>query len=149
NRLAHYLRTVGVGAEALVGLCVERSLELVMGLLGILKAGGVYVPLDPGYPAQRLAFMLEDTRAAMLLTSAGLVGRLPGGVGQRLCLDSEWSKLAGQRSSNPVAVARPSALAYVIYTSGSTGTPKGVMIEHGSLANHLAAMLRRFAPGRA
>ena len=146
NRLAHYLRARGVGSEVLVGLCVERSFELVVGLLAIWKAGGVYVPLDPSYPAQRLAYLLEDTGAALLLTSAGLLSRLPRAA-RRLCLDSDWEKVAPQPSSNPAAAARPSDLAYVIHTSGSTGAPKGVMIEHRSLANHVAAMQRRFAPG--
>jgi amino acid adenylation domain-containing protein len=103
------------------------------------------VPLDPGYPAQRLAFMLEDTQAPVLLTSAGLLPRLPVGAGQRLCLDSDWKKVAGQPSGNPVGTVGPGDLAYVIYTSGSTGTPKGVMIEHGSVVNHVSAMLRRFS----
>jgi non-ribosomal peptide synthetase component F len=144
NQLAHYLRTLGIGSEVLVGLCMERSVEVVVGLLGILKAGGAYVPLDPSYPAQRLAFMLEDTRAAVLLTSAGLLSKLPAGAGQRLCVDTEWAKVAGQPATNPAGTGRSSDLAYVIYTSGSTGTPKGVMIEHRALVNHMEWMRRAF-----
>jgi len=145
NRLAHYLRTLGVGPETLVGVCVERSLDLMMGLLAIWKAGGVYVPLDPGYPGKRLQFMLKDTEAAVLLTSEGLLSRIPDGARERLCLDSEAWKYATQPAENPAPRARLSSLAYVIYTSGSTGTPKGAMIEHASLVNHAAAMLRHFA----
>jgi amino acid adenylation domain-containing protein len=133
NRLAHRLRQLGVGPEVLVAVCLERSLELVVGLLGILKAGGAYVPLDPGYPAQRLAFMLQDTAAPVLLTQRRLLGQLPQYAGRVLCLDRDWGEIEKQPANAPENLAGPQNLAYVIYTSGSTGTPKGVMIEHGSI----------------
>jgi len=145
NRLAHYLRTQAVGPETLVGLCIERSLELVVGLLGIWKAGAVYVPLDPGYPQKRLEWMLEDTQAAVVLTSAEVAARLPVGASRRLCLDSEAEKWVGQSAINPAPLASARNLAYVIYTSGSTGTPRGVMVEHASLVNFLVWAQRQFS----
>ena len=113
------------GADVLVGLCVERSLELVVGLLGIWKAGGVYVPLDPGYPAQRLAYLLEDTGAAVLLTSAGLLARLPRRRRRGCVWTANGRRWRGSRRATRPPTARPDDLAYVIYTSGSTGTPEG------------------------
>jgi amino acid adenylation domain-containing protein len=144
NQLAHYLRTLGVGPEVLVAIAMERSLELVVGLLGILKAGGAYVPLDPSYPAERLAFMLADTRAPVLLTQKQLLGRLPTHAAHTLCLDRDRATIATQPNSNPAPSSTADNLAYVIYTSGSTGTPNGVMIEHRSLVNHMLWMQRRF-----
>jgi len=129
NRLAHELRTRGVGPDVLVGLCLERSLELVVALLGVLKAGGAYVPLDPSYPAERLAFMLEDTRAPVLITQERLLKALPPFAGHTLCLERDSARLAQHHTSNPEPRAQAHHLAYVIYTSGSTGKPKGVMIE--------------------
>jgi len=130
NQLAHYLQTLGVKPEVLVGICIERSLEMVYGLLGILKAGGAYLPLDPTYPAARLAFMLEDAQVSVLITTKNLRGGLPHS--QIVCLDALDTTLS---TDNPVSGVAPSNLAYVIYTSGLTGTPKGVMIEHRSLVN--------------
>jgi amino acid adenylation domain-containing protein len=144
NRLAHELRARGVGPDALVALCLERSLELVVALLGILKAGGAYVPLDPSYPAERLAFMLQDTRAPVLITEERLLKALPAFAGHTLCLDRDAARLAQHPASNPEPGAHAHHLAYVIYTSGSTGKPKGVMIEHRSLVNHMLWMQRRF-----
>jgi amino acid adenylation domain-containing protein len=133
NRLAHQLQGLGVGPEWLVGVCLERSLELVVGLLGILKAGGAYVPLDPSYPPERLAFMLEDARVPVLLTQERLAPTLPPTPAQLLCLDREWGKIALASAANPpMGAVSPEHLAYVIYTSGSTGIPKGVAIEHHS-----------------
>ena len=129
NQLAHHLRSLGVGPEVLVGVCLERSLELVVGLLAILKAGGAYVPLDPSYPAERLAFMLQDTQAPVLLTQQRLLARLPAYSGHTLCLERDAAHIAQHPDTNPPASSSPTNLAYVIYTSGSTGTPKGVMIE--------------------
>jgi amino acid adenylation domain-containing protein len=127
-----------------VGLCVERSLEMVIGLLGILKAGGAYLPLDPGYPAERLAYMLGDARAAAVVTQAELVEQLrPGQQARVVCLDTDWSTIAGQPGQLPVSAAEPGHLAYVIYTSGSTGQPKGVMVRHGAVVNFLTAMARQ------
>jgi amino acid adenylation domain-containing protein/FkbM family methyltransferase len=148
NRLAHHLiKNYGVGPEVLVGLCVERSPEMVIGMLAILKAGGAYVPLDPSYPADRLRFMLHDTRAALVLTQERLaesVARL--GVAT-LCLDRDSKAFARESESNPeVHSASASNLAYVIYTSGSTGEPKGVLIEHRSVVNLIASFLRAYGP---
>ncbi|HET9920658.1 MAG TPA: non-ribosomal peptide synthetase [Ktedonobacteraceae bacterium] len=136
NQLAHYLQTLGVGANVLVGICVERSVDMVVGLLGILKAGGAYVPMDTTYPPERLAFMLEDTQAPVLITQKHLVERLPTRASV-VCLDDEADAalLAQQESTDPACSITADALAYVIYTSGSTGRPKGVMIRHESLLN--------------
>lgn len=135
NRLAHYLRGLGVGPEVLVGVCLERSLELVIGLLAVLKAGGAYVPLDPGYPAERLLFMLDDARAPVLLTQQHLLARLAAQQSRVLCLDGDEALWAQQLECDPPSLARGEHLAYVIYTSGSTGRPKGVEITHRSLLN--------------
>ena len=147
NQLAHHLITLGVGPDVLVGLCLERSLDLVVGLLGILKAGGAYVPLDPGYPAARLAFMLEDTQAPVLLTQHKLLGQLPPYAGRVLCLDRDPSLLAAQPDTDPPCRATAENLAYVIYTSGSTGNPKGVMIEHANVVRLFSATQHWFAFG--
>jgi amino acid adenylation domain-containing protein len=135
NQLARHLQTLGVGPNVLVGLCLERSLDLVVGLLGILKAGGAYVPLDPSYPADRLAFMLYDTQAPVLLTQSHLASRLPTVDTQSICLDSDAAILAQQPDTNPTVSTSVEDLAYVIYTSGSTGRPKGVQITHYGLLN--------------
>jgi len=137
NRLAQYLRLCGVGPETLVAICIERSLEMVIGLLGILKAGGAYVPLDPSYPKERLAFMLSDTQAPVLLTQARLVGALPEHLATVICLDTDWGKIAHESGANPVCTVTAANLAYIIYTSGSTGTPKGVMTPHRGVARLL------------
>jgi amino acid adenylation domain-containing protein len=130
NQLAHHLRNLGVGPEVLVGICVERSLQMVVGLLGILKAGGAYVPLDPAYPPERLVFMLEDAAVAVLLTQARLVESLPKHQGRIVCLDTDWEIIERQSEENLISEVKFDNLAYVIYTSGSTGKPKGVAIEH-------------------
>src|SRR5215510_12544205 len=145
NQLAHHLRALGVGAESVVGVCLERSLELVICLLGILKAGGAYLPLDPGYPAERLSFMLADAGAALLLTQSGLGDRLDAPGVRRLELDSEVEAIAAHRGSAPASTVGPHIHAYVIYTSGSTGTPKGVAVEHAGLPHLAAAQIDRFA----
>jgi amino acid adenylation domain-containing protein/FkbH-like protein len=139
NRLAHYLRGVGVGRETLVGICVTRSIEMVVGLLGILKAGGAYVPLDPAYPTERLSFMIEDAQVSVLLTQQALLDSLPRHAGHTLCIDSDWPAVASCPASNPLTETTPDNLAYVIYTSGSTGQPKGVLITHGNAARLFAA----------
>ncbi|HEX3156479.1 MAG TPA: amino acid adenylation domain-containing protein, partial [Candidatus Angelobacter sp.] len=140
NRLVYRLRALGVRPDDRVAICMERSLEMVVALLGVLKAGAAYVPLDPGYPAERLEYMLEDTQATVLLTQQHLRERLPHRKLRIVCLDTEWDQIASQQDSNPVALAGPENLAYVIYTSGSTGRPKGVMLTHASLRNHMAWM---------
>ncbi|HJX21739.1 MAG TPA: AMP-binding protein, partial [Steroidobacteraceae bacterium] len=140
NQLAHHLRALGVGAESVVGLCLERSLEMVVGLLAILKAGGAYLPLDPEYPAQRLAFMLEDAGARLLITRSALRDRLGAHGARVLALDGEAAAIAAQPESAPAITLAPHNLAYVIYTSGSTGIPKGVGVTHGGLRNVLLAM---------
>ncbi|HEX6289052.1 MAG TPA: AMP-binding protein, partial [Herpetosiphonaceae bacterium] len=150
NQLAHYLRTQGVGPDVLVALCVERSLEMIVGMLAILKAGGAYVPLDPAYPQERLAYMLDDSQVPVILTQAALVARLhhamreghpaPGTrhPAQVFCLDADWHTLAEQPTTNPPHVALPDHLAYLIYTSGSTGQPKGVAVPQRALLNLVA-----------
>ena len=145
NQLAHYLITLGVGPEVLVGICMQRSLELVVGLLGILKAGGAYVPLDPNYPAARLAFVLEDTQAPVLLTQQRLLARLPGYAGKTLCLDRDWQDVGVHSDANPASGLSSDALAYVIYTSGSTGQPKGVLGLQRGVINRLSWMWKTFA----
>jgi amino acid adenylation domain-containing protein len=135
NQLAHHLRALGVGPDVLVALCVERSLEMIVGMLAILKAGGAYLPLDPAYPAERLRFMLADTRAPIMLTQARLTAQLPAQTTQIFCLDSEWSTIERYPTSNPPRTVLPGHLAYVIYTSGSTGQPKGVMVTQQGLVN--------------
>jgi amino acid adenylation domain-containing protein len=137
NQLAHDLQNLGVGPEAPVGLCAERSAEMLVGLLAIFKAGGAYVPLDPAYPKERLAFMLEDARVSVLLAQRQTLDRLPEHNAQVAYLDKVSEKSAQENGSNPVAKATEQNAAYVIYTSGTTGDPKGVMIEHRSLVNYL------------
>ena len=145
NQLAHYLRRLGVGPEVVVGLCLERSLEMVVGLVGILKAGGAYLPLDPAYPAERLAFMLEDARAPVLVTQAGLLDRLGAHRGATVQLDADAAAIAQEPATAPRSGLNPANAAYVIYTSGSTGTPKGVVVSHGGIPNLAAAQIDRFA----
>jgi non-ribosomal peptide synthetase component F len=133
NQLAWRLRREGVGCESLVAVCMERSVEMVVALLGILKAGGAYVPLDASYPAPRVGFMLEDTQAAVVLTEQHLAARLPVlGRSKQLWLDAEREQLEQESGARPARVNRPESLGYVIYTSGSTGRPKGVAIEQRS-----------------
>ncbi len=130
NQLAHHLRTLGVKPETLVGICIERSLDMVVALLGILKAGGAYIPLDPTYPQARLAFVIEDTQLPILLTQQHLRASLPQHQAHSVYLDSDWQSISQQSVDNLVSEIKPDNLAYVIYTSGSTGRPKGVAIEH-------------------
>jgi amino acid adenylation domain-containing protein len=135
NRLARYLQSLNVGPEVCVGVFMERSLEMVLGQLAVLKAGGAFVPLDPTYPAQRLAFMIEDARAEVLLTKSELRAKLPGAGAKVVCLDTDWGEIAAAVEGNPESGVLPGNLAYVIYTSGSTGRPKGVEIRHETLVN--------------
>jgi amino acid adenylation domain-containing protein len=144
NQLAHYLRHLGVGPEVLVGICVERSIEMVVGLLGILKAGGAFVPLDPDYPKERLSFMLADTQIAVLLTQDRLRNKLPEYGAPVLCLDSGQAEIAQESTETPAQFVSPVNLAYVIYTSGSTGRPKGAMNSHRGLCNRLHWMQQAY-----
>ncbi|PGO77765.1 hypothetical protein CN980_10975 [Bacillus cereus] len=131
NQLAHYLQKKGVGPDSLVGLCIERSLEMIVGLLGILKAGGAYVPLDPTYPEQRLQYILVDSSIKLVVTQESLKGSkwLPDNI-KSICLDRDHVEIEKESTAIPISHASPQHLAYVIYTSGSTGNPKGVMVEH-------------------
>ena len=144
NQLANYLITLGVEPQVRVAICVERSLEMVIGLLGVLKAGGVYVPLDPKYPFERLAFILEDIQAPVLLTQEDLVDKLPSQWAQVVCLDSDWDAIALSGSNKPNSKVTANNLAYIIYTSGSTGTPKGVLIAHQGLCNLVQLQIQTF-----
>ncbi|EJL20546.1 amino acid adenylation enzyme/thioester reductase family protein,thioester reductase-like protein [Brevibacillus sp. BC25] len=135
NQLAHYLQKQGIGQENLVGICVERSIEMLIGQLAIMKAGGAYVPMDPAYPKDRLAFMMQDAGMSIVLTQTRLAEKLPAGTSQLICLDSDWESISQENTTTPMNVTTTNQLAYVIYTSGSTGTPKGVEIEHTALLN--------------
>src|SRR5205085_8847827 len=128
---------LGVGPNSLIGICVERSPEMVVALLATLKAGGAYVPLDPIYPPDRLAFMLNDAHASVLLTQSDLVEMLPFHGGPRICLDSDWKSIEKNSTHNLNTRIPADSLAYVMYTSGSTGQPKGAMITHRGLTNYL------------
>ncbi len=144
NQLAHYLRRLGVGPEQRVGICLPRTAEMLIAVLATLKAGAAYVPLDPVYPAARLAFTLEDARAVLLLTNDELVGSLPETSARKLSLDSERGLIEQESVSDPAGIVQPENLAYVIYTSGSTGIPKGVAIEHRSTIAFLQWALATF-----
>ena len=160
NQLAHYLQRLGVGPEVCVGLCLERSAEMIIGLLAILKAGGAYVPLDPAYPPARSALMLQETQAPVLLTQQSLLSYLPSHdeavdaatplsarVKRVICLDRDWPTLAREDTCNLASAVMAANLAYVIYTSGSTGRPKGTLVEHRGLANLARTQVRAFAIG--
>ena len=143
NQLAHHLRALGARPESLIGLSVERSIWMPIGMLGILKSGAAYVPMDPHYPPDRLAFMLEDAGASLLVTQAGVAAALPGPVSTPVVLDGEDDPLAEQPTDNPECVTHARSLAHVIYSSGSTGRPKGALIEHKSLVNVFTAFADR------
>ena len=147
NQLAHRLIELGVGPEVVVGLCAERSLEMLVGLLGILKAGGAYLPLDPSYPVDRLTFMLRDAGAPVLVTQSHLEERLAAPGAKVLRLDADWPEIARCPRHAPAIRLDPHNPAYVIYTSGSTGTPKGVVVTHRGIPNLAAAQIDRFAIG--
>lgn len=144
NQLAHELRRMGVGAEAITGICLDRSLEMIVAILAVLKAGGAYLPLDPAYPDHRLAFMLEDSQAATLITKRGLLDRFAHLPHQVLCLDADADRIKRQNTGNFRAGVVPDHAAYIIYTSGSTGSPKGVLITHYNVTRLLAATAPRF-----
>ncbi|MBF0101142.1 MAG: amino acid adenylation domain-containing protein [Desulfobacterales bacterium] len=149
NQLAHCLREIGVSTETMVAIAIERSFEMIIGLLAILKAGGTYVPLDQTYPKERIAYILADAGVKVLLTQSTLVANLPDYQGQTICIDMEHQKLNNYPETNIHSlanlVAKAENLAYIIYTSGSTGNPKGVMIPHGAVVNFLNSMAK--SPG--
>ncbi|HEX6292209.1 MAG TPA: amino acid adenylation domain-containing protein [Herpetosiphonaceae bacterium] len=143
NQLAHHLRALGVGGcpqgETRVALYLERSAELIVGLLGVLKAGGCYVPLDPTYPQERLRFMLEDSAVPVIITERALLAQLPPNASTVICIDRDWPSIAAQPTTLPVSEVAPQNLAYIIYTSGSTGRPKGVMVAHAQVVRLFSA----------
>ncbi|HEY52488.1 MAG TPA: amino acid adenylation domain-containing protein, partial [Caldilineae bacterium] len=142
NQVAHYLRHLGLGPDQMVGLMMERSLEMIVGLLGVLKAGAAYVPIDPAYPQDRVSFMLQDAETPVLLTQERLLADLSLNGRRTVCLDRDWPDIARQPDTEPLSEVTPDNLAYVIYTSGSTGQPKGVMIPHSALVNHALSMVQ-------
>ncbi len=146
NRLARHLFALGVGPDVLVGLHVERSVEMLVALLAIHKAGGAYVPLDPDYPADRIAYMIEDAGAPVILSQSSLAARLPATEARVVCIDRDWPAIAQQAAGPAEGGAQPHNLAYVIYTSGSTGRPKGVMVEHRNAANFFAGIDAKIEP---
>ena len=131
NRLAHHLRALGVGPDVPVGVGLERSADWIVAALAVWKAGGAYLPLDPRYPAERLALVLRDARAPVLITRSDVADKLPASGGTIVRLDADAAAIAGQPDTDPAVAVTPDNLAYIIYTSGSTGTPKGVMVRHG------------------
>lgn len=147
NQLAHHLQRFGVGPESLVGLAVNRSLDMLVGALGIMKAGGAYVPLDPLMPRERLRYMIDDARLSIFVTQAETAGLVDVPAARNVRLDADLDRIGRENVENPAANLSPKTLAYATYTSGSTGNPKGVLIEHGALSNFLVSMLRR--PGLA
>jgi amino acid adenylation domain-containing protein len=143
NRIAHRLRALGAGPDVLIGLCLERSVDMVCGIIGIMKAGAAYLPLDPAYPDERLALLLDDSEAPLVVTRAELASRLPRRSDQLLCLDRD-EQLAHAPSSDAPSTTSPTNLAYVIYTSGSTGRPKGVLVEHRHVSRLFESTHARF-----
>ena len=144
NQVARYLRRTGVSTETPVGLCLERGVMMMVGLLGILKSGAAYVPLDPSYPAERLSAILDDIQSPVLLTESRLQSRLPAQFANVICLDTDWDLIAAESTERIESAAMPDSLAYVIYTSGSTGKPKGVAVSHQGLSNYLAWCLEGY-----
>ncbi|HEY0607868.1 MAG TPA: amino acid adenylation domain-containing protein, partial [Herpetosiphonaceae bacterium] len=144
NQLAHHLRSGGIRPESRVGICVERSLHLMIGLLGILKAGGAYVPLDPAYPAERLQYMAQDAQLAVVLTQTHLRERLPEIDARIICLDGDWPTISSQPAINPASAVTPDNMVYMIYTSGSTGQPKGAAVHQRGLVNLVSWYVDRF-----
>ena len=146
NQLANYLVKQGVKSEILVGICCDRSLQMIIAILAVLKAGGCYMPIDPNYPQERLEFMLKDSQISILLTQQQLVNNLDLSVQNIVKLDHDWELITQENKENLINFANPHSLAYVIYTSGSTGKPKGVMIEHGSIVNTIYHRITRQFP---
>ncbi|MEU9866180.1 amino acid adenylation domain-containing protein, partial [Streptomyces sp. NPDC047971] len=151
NRIAHYLAGQGIGAEAVVGLCLPRGVDMIAGILGAWKAGAGYLPVDPGQPTDRIAYMLRDSRAALVLTTGDLFDELPAGRSRLVAIDDAFveMQLAAASTDRPERHVAPQSLAYVIYTSGSTGQPKGVAVTHGGVANYVSSVPERVGFGRA
>ncbi|HKV39284.1 MAG TPA: AMP-binding protein, partial [Blastocatellia bacterium] len=142
NQLAHYLKEIGVGPEVRVGIALERRIELIVAIMGILKAGGVYLPLDPSHPEERLSYILQDATASVLLTQEDVLPAVPNSMGLLINLDSAMPAIDGQKEDNPAAGISERNVAYIIYTSGSTGTPKGVLVEHRGIRNTLTSAIK-------
>ncbi|MDZ7376789.1 MAG: amino acid adenylation domain-containing protein [candidate division KSB1 bacterium] len=147
NQMARYLNKIGVGREHLVGICMERSIEMMIGIMGALKAGGAFIPLDPAYPPERLDYMITDSRISVLLTQQALVGLVNPHQAKVVCVDAEWAKIAQESDDNLNLEVDPTNLAYVIYTSGSTGKPKGTMLQHRGWCNLGRAQQLAFGQG--
>jgi len=143
NQLANHLQKIGVLPDSLVGICVERSLEMIVGLLGVLKAGAAYVPIDPKFPTDRVDYMLENAQSKVLLTQQRLVKNLPTQGASVICLDADWHEIAQASQETPISSVTPENIAYVIYTSGSTGKPKGVQVLHRGVVNFLYSMAQQ------
>lgn len=144
NQLAHYLQKQGVGPEIPIGLYLERSLDMLIALLGVLKTGSAYIPLDPAYPQDRIAFVLQDSQAPLLLTQQKVLETLSCDRPMAICLDTDWSLIAQESKTNLKSAVSPNNLAYIIYTSGSSGRPKGVQLQHSGVVNFLSSMQRDF-----
>ena len=147
NQLGRYLQRLGVGPEVVVGVCLERSVEMVIAVMGVLKAGGAYLPLDSEYPLERLSFMVEEAGVGAVMTQRKLEGRVPAFWGQMVLMDEEWERISEERKDEPESEVVAENLAYVIYTSGSTGRPKGVMVRHRGLCNLMEAQKEGFRLG--
>jgi amino acid adenylation domain-containing protein len=148
NQLAHHLRKLGVTPDSRVGICIHRSPEMMVGLLGIMKAGGAYLPLDPTYPRERLEFMLQDGGAGVLVTQESLLASLSSREARVVCIDRDWANISQEGAENPNLEISPANLSYVIFTSGSTGRPKGVQLEHRNVVNFINSVRRLFALGK-
>lgn len=144
NQLARRLKKCGVAPEKIVGVCIERSIEMAVGMLAILKAGGAYVPIDPAYPKDRIEYMIEDSGLSVILTGEAIKNQLPQNQAQIICLDSEWESISDESGDNLTLDTHPDNLAYLIYTSGSTGKPKGTMLRHRGACNLAAAQIKAF-----
>jgi amino acid adenylation domain-containing protein len=144
NQLAHYLSKRGIGPESVVAVCVDRSIEMVVALFGVLKAGAAFVPVDPSYPAERVAFLLQNSRAPIVLTQRRVLATLPASPAKTICVDEEWPEIARETTAAPPGRATPENAAYVIYTSGSTGQPKGSVSPHQASLNRFAWMWKAY-----